>query len=352
MSLCLKTLNEKIAYIKKLFEDFKEIQIQSFSSPTKSYRNKAEFAIFHKDDDIFYAMFDGKKKYIIKDFEIANDKIKTAMPTVLNALNSNKKLKEKLFAIEFLSTKFDISVTLLYHKNIDLIKKELENFSLELKLKIIARSKGKKLVFNGEILKQELDIFEKKYYYLYSNECFIQANTFINEKMIEWILTELKTQDKKDLLELYCGYGNFTIPLSFVFDNILATEVSKKNIEFALENCKLNNTKNINFARLSSEELNKAINKERSFFRLKNVNLDDFSFSHILVDPPRAGLSKDVVNLVKKYENIIYVSCNPKSLKDNIKDIDTHELKKLAIFDQFANTEHIECIAILKKKGF
>lgn len=56
--------------------------------------------------------------------------------------------------------------------------------------------------------------------------------------------------------------------------------------------------------------------KEREFFRLKDIDLDNFNFSHILVDPPRAGLDKSVIDLIKNYENIIYISCNPISLKE------------------------------------
>ena len=342
-------LDEKSSYLKELFKDF-TFDFVSFASNTKSYRNKLELAIFHQDDEIHYAMFEGKKKYIVKECKIANEKIQDLMPLVLKALNSNKALKERLFGVEFLSTKLDMSLTLLYHKDIEQIKTELNKFSESLNLKLIARSRGKKLVFKDEILKQELEIYNKKYHYVYTNECFCQANTYINEKMIEWLLKELKDEKKRDLLELYCGYGNFTLPLSFIFERVVATELSKKNIEFALKNCELNGVKNIKFLRLSSEDFSKAIKKEREFFRLRDVNLDEFYFSHILLDPPRAGLSKEVETLAKNYENIIYISCNPQSLRQNLEHLKEYELKKLALFDQFVDTKHIECIAILKRK--
>ncbi|EAJ4451071.1 tRNA (uridine(54)-C5)-methyltransferase TrmA, partial [Campylobacter coli] len=183
----------------------------------------------------------------------------------------------------------------------------------------------------------------------FNNDCFIQPNTSINEKMITWVCENLKTQERKDLLELYCGYGNFTLALAIFFNNVLATEISKSNINFALLNCKINNISNIHFTRLSSEELSQALKKEREFFRLKDIDLDNFNFSHILVDPPRAGLDKSVIDLIKNYENIIYISCNPISLKENLKELAlTHKVEKFALFDQFVNTPHLECGVLLK----
>ena len=103
---------------------------------------------------------------------------------------------------------------------------------------------------------------------------------------------------------------------------------------------------------MDADELMSAFKKEREFNRLKNVNLDDFNFTHILVDPPRAGLSDSVMDFIKNYENIIYISCNPTTLKQNLTNLcKTHKVVKFAIFDQFANTNHIECGVLLKAKN-
>lgn len=343
--------DEKIAKNKALFFSLFSQEIQCFECDLKAYRTRAEFSIFHQDDEIFYAMFDGKKKYIVKNFDIADEKIQNLMPILLKALNQKKPLSYKLFGVEFLATKLEISVTLLYHRNVEEIKESLLELANALNIKLIARSRGKKLVFNGEELRQILNINNKNLYYEFNNDCFIQPNTFINEKMIEWVLKIIQNSQKRDLLELYCGYGNFTIALAREFNKILATEISKKNIEFALKNCQINNIDNINFTRLSSEELSMALKKTREFRRLKDVNLDDFNFSHVLVDPPRAGLDESVISLIKNYENIIYISCNPVTLKSNLEILcNTHKIINFAFFDQFVNTPHLECGVYLVKK--
>ena len=93
-----------------------------------------------------------------------------------------------------------------------------------------------------------------------------------------------------------------------------------------------------------------AFRGDREFNRLKGVELAGYNFSHVLVDPPRAGLSEEVTEFIKNYDNIIYISCNPATLRQNLKKLSiTHEIVKFAIFDQFVNTTHIECGVLLRK---
>ncbi|MBM0637063.1 tRNA (uridine(54)-C5)-methyltransferase TrmA [Campylobacter sp. VicNov18] len=346
------SLEEKASFIKEYFKEFYQKDFKLFSSKNKHYRTRAEFSFYHQNDDLFYAMFNpqNKKKIIVENLEFVDEKIYAFMPKLLKYLRQHPTLKEKLFAAEFLAAKKELSTSLLYHKNIENIQKDLELLSHDLRINLIARSKGKKLVFKTENLKQSLYIQNKEIFYEVNNDCFIQPNTAINEKMIDWVCEILHTQKRMDLLELYCGYGNFTLALAQFFNKILATEISKSSIHLALKNCLINNVSNIHFARLSSQELSSALKKEREFFRLKNISLDSFNFSHVLVDPPRVGLDKSVINLIKNYKNIIYISCNPITLKENIKELNlTHKISDFALFDQFVNTPHLECGVFLSK---
>ncbi|WP_270962620.1 tRNA (uridine(54)-C5)-methyltransferase TrmA [Campylobacter upsaliensis] len=342
---------QKILEAKELFKPFYKGEFELFSSPTSHFRTRVELSFFHSENgEIFYAMFDGRKKYIVENLDFVDEKICLLMPKLLKALNDDNTLKNKLFGVEFLASKKELSVTLLYHKDISTLKENLANLARNLNLNLIARSKGKKLVFGKENLRQVLDIKGEAIHYEFDNDCFIQPNTYINEKMIEWVLKQISTGEKNDLLELYCGYGNFTLALASSFKQILATELNKKNIAYALKNCTLNNVTNIHFARLSSEELSKALKKEREFFRLKGIDLDSFHFSHILLDPPRAGLEESVIELAQNYHHIIYISCNPTSLKENLTKLTkTHTITNFALFDQFALTPHLESGVILKK---
>jgi tRNA (uracil-5-)-methyltransferase len=108
--------------------------------------------------------------------------------------------------------------------------------------------------------------------------------------------------------------------------------------------------KNIKFIRLAAEEFVEARNGVREFRRLKqeNVNLEDYNFSTIFVDPPRAGLDDTTRVLCKEFNQIIYISCNPETLKRDLETLTkTHKIEKFAFFDQFAYSSHIESGVIL-----
>ncbi|WP_366807643.1 methyltransferase domain-containing protein [uncultured Campylobacter sp.] len=156
----------------------------------------------------------------------------------------------------------------------------------------------------------------------------------------------------RDLLELYCGHGNFTIPLAAKFNRVLASEISKSSIANARINCELNGVRNAQFVRLSADELMSAFARQREFERLKGIDIFSYDFSHVLIDPPRAGLEPSVIDFIKNFQNLIYISCNPQTLFENLRSLcATHEVRRFAIFDQFAHTAHIECGVLLRRRS-
>lgn len=142
----------------------------------------------------------------------------------------------------------------------------------------------------------------------------------------------------KDLLELYCGNGNFTLPLSTRFNRVLATELAKSSVYAAQWNIEQNHIDNIQVARLSAEDFTQAYNGEREFRRLQEANIDmsSYEFDTVFVDPPRAGIDGETLKLIQRFERIIYISCNPDTLHDNLKHsakpIKFHSLRCLTNF--------------------
>jgi tRNA (uracil-5-)-methyltransferase len=277
------------------------------------------------------------------------------MPALLEAINASEVLKHRLFAVEFLATTSDeCLITLIYHRKLE------EDWSVEcreletvLNAKIMGRSRKQKVVLSEEFVTEKLFVNGKDVYYRHYESGFTQPNPAVNVQMIEWAIKQAKkVESKGDFVESYCGLGNFTLPLSHYFDKVLATEISKRSIYAAKENCELNNVSNIEFVRLASEEMTQALNKEREFTRLKEVDLDAYDFSTVLVDPPRAGLDDDTIKLIQGMEHIIYISCNPETLaRDLVELTKTHEIDDTAIFDQFPHTHHVESgVFLIKKK--
>jgi tRNA (uracil-5-)-methyltransferase len=275
------------------------------------------------------------------------------MPKLLNELKALDILNYKLFTCEFLtSTTNDILVTLIYHKKLDESWiTEAKKIEEKLGIKIIGRSRKQKVILSSDVIDEQLIISNNTFNIKYQEGGFTQPNQKVNVQMIEWVLNNIDARD--DLCELYCGGGNFTLPLSKVYNNILATEISKTSIKSAKINCTLNNIENIKFIRMSSEEFVEARNGVRSFRRMEqeNVKLEDYNFSTIFVDPPRAGLDDTTRELSSNFDQIIYISCNPVTLKRDLDELlQTHEIRKFSFFDQFAYSNHIESGVILHKK--
>ena len=347
-------LNFKLDRIKKLFK-LKEVDV--ISSKPIHFRYRAEFRIYHdyEKKSISYAMFKKDKKGIlpVKECFIVCESIAQIMQPLLDIIQEVEILYHRLFTIEFLAGDNDeVLVTLIYHKKIDAQwEDEAKKVAKKLKIDIIGRSRKIKKTVTKDFVIRNLNIFGRTYTFKLYESSFSQPNNLVNIKMIEWVKRGIK-EVSGDLLELYCGHGNFTIALATNFRKILATEVSKSSIKAAKENRSLNNIKNISFIRLSAQELMQAISKQRVFKRV-DTDLDSYDISYVFVDPPRAGIDDLTLKFIQNYENIIYISCNPITLKRDLEVLKKRfKIEKFAIFDQFAYTHHIECGVFLKKTDF
>lgn len=342
-------LNKKVEDVKAKFIDIYIGEFEVITSPDSNFRARAEFKIWHDDDKTYYTMKskDNKQHIFLQECNMVINNISNIMFDVLDYIQSVEILNNRLFTIEYLSSiNNDTMITLIYHKKLDdEWIQEAKKFEEKFCLKIIGRSKNQKLILSNEYITEKLFVDNQDYYYTQYESSFTQPNPYVNTKMLQWACDNSKNNGR-DLLELYCGNGNFTMVLSKHFDKVLATEISKASIKSATKNMELNNITNINFARLSSEEFVEAINKVREFNRLKdsNIVLDDYDFSTVFVDPPRAGLDDTTRELVVKYDNILYISCNYDTLhRDLLHITKTHKIEKFAFFDQFAYTTHLEC---------
>ena len=350
-------LNFKIEREKQRFSNFTTMDFDIVRSAEKNFRNRAEFRIWWEKDAqnnllLSYAMNDFDKNVLkINSCQIVSPHIQDIMPKLLKLISKEKELAHGLFSIEFLgSNTKDLLVTLIYHRKLDESWNQLaKQLEIELNIKIIGRSRKSKVVLSEDLISESLDINNKNFKFEYQEGGFTQPNTNVNIQMIEWTLNNIQFSDK-DLCELYCGGGNFTIPLSTKFNKVLATEISKTSIKSAKKNCELNDIKNIEFIRMSAEEFTQGLQEVRTFTRLKDIDLKSYNFDTIFMDPPRAGLDDITRALAIDFEQIIYISCNPETLHRDLHElVKTHEIVSFALFDQFAYTNHIETGVILKR---
>lgn len=351
-------LDAKVARISAQFAEYNPPTLQVFASPEHNYRMRAEFRIWHIEDDLFYAMFerseDKQKKVIrVDEFPIADRSINLLMPKLLAGLKANPVLSARLFEVHFLATlSGEMLVSLLYHRKLEPDwEPAAQALSKALNIKLIGRSRGQKIVLCDEYVVEQLQVFDRTYTYKQIESSFTQPNAQVCQKMLEWACS-VAEHSEQDLLELYCGNGNFTLPLSTRFRRVLATELAKSSVYAAQWNIEQNQIENIQVARLSAEEFTQAYNGEREFRRLQEANIDlsSYDFDTVFVDPPRAGIDDDTLKLLQRFKHIIYISCNPDTLHDNLKTLcQSHKLTQFALFDQFPYTHHVESGVLLEK---
>ena len=353
-------LAEKQQKLTALLSPFDAPDLQVFASPTQHFRMRAEFRIWHEGDDFYHIMFDqqSKQRYRVDNFPIASELINRMMTALLPLLKQQTVLHHRLFQIDYLSTQSQqIIVSLLYHKVLgeewqtaaQTLRSQLQQQGFN--VQIVGRASKQKICLEQDYVDEILNVHGKDYIYRQVENSFTQPNATVNSKMLEWAV-DCTRNSHGDLLELYCGNGNFSIALAQNFRKVLATEIAKPSVAAAQFNIAANQINNLQIIRMSAEEFTQAMQGVREFNRLKGIDLKAYECNTIFVDPPRAGLDAETVKLVQQYERILYISCNPHTLCDNLKTLSqTHRIEKAALFDQFPYTEHMEAGVWLVRKG-
>lgn len=251
----------------------------------------------------------------------------------------------------------EIDECLLLNEKINLKIADLKNFNLNGISEIMIRCINNQIMINiiGEKIDSKLNDIECDSLYINSKyikgkeylideinnikysiypESFYQVN---KEGMINIYNKALDYAQNADrLIDLYCGIGTIGIWLNSKFNKVYGIEINASSIRNANINKELNNLDNITF-KLGDAKLIQ-----------NNIKESDL----IVVDPPRAGLSKNVISILNnsKVKKIIYISCNPKTLKRDIELMNNYELKDLSICNMFNRTSHVETVCVLERK--
>lgn len=347
-------LKHKLASVRGLFAPLYDGEIAVCRSPEQQFRSRAEFKIYHDDGAIWYAMnrLDRQGALRIEKCGIVSPQIASVMERLLGEI-TDLEMGHKLFGADFLASRGgEVCVSLLYHRALD---EEWQTKALTLQERlgvyVIGRSRKQKLVLSRDFITETLHISGRDYRYVHIENSFTQPNATVNEEMIEWSLEQLDGIGG-DLLELYCGAGNFTIPFAAKFDRVLATEISKASIHAAKQNMELNGVDNIDFVRLSAEEFTQALDRVRPFRRMEGIDLENYRLKTLFVDPPRSGLDEAACAFAARFDHLLYISCNPETLRRDLELLEqTHTVTAMAAFDQFPYTHHLEMGVKLTKKA-
>ncbi|OAT28473.1 tRNA (uracil54-C5-)-methyltransferase [Buttiauxella brennerae ATCC 51605] len=352
-------LAEKVARLQSMMAPFAAPAPEVFRSPVSHYRMRAEFRIWHDEDDLYHIMFDQETKQRIRvnTFPAASSLINALMPAMLDGVRDIPALRHKLFQIDYLTTMSNQAVvSMLYHRKLgeewqlhaEALRDNLraQGFNVHL----IGRATKTKIELDQDFIDERLTVAGKEMIYRQVENSFTQPNAAMNVHMLEWAL-DATQGSKGDLLELYCGNGNFSLALARNFNRVLATEIAKPSVAAAQYNIAANEIENVQIIRMAAEDFTQAMNGVREFNRLKGIDLKSYQCETIFVDPPRSGLDADTVKMVQAYPRILYISCNPQTLCENLETLsETHNVSRLALFDQFPYTHHMECGVWLTRK--
>ncbi|MCB1956462.1 MAG: tRNA (uridine(54)-C5)-methyltransferase TrmA [Rhodocyclaceae bacterium] len=348
-------LAAKLARYRSEFAPLGLPEPEVFESPRLGYRMRAEFRLWHVEGQAHYAMFDPadpKKPILIDAFPPAHARIGETMMPLLARINASPDLRRKIFQIEFLATlSGELMTSLVYHRTLDAAwEAEARSLAADLGILVIGRSRGQKCVLERDWLQEAFELDGRQLRYKQVEGSFTQPNGEVNRHMLRWARRQAASLGG-DLLELYCGNGNFTVALAPLFGKVLATEMSKTSVHAAHDNLAANGVRNVAMVRMASAEISDALAGGREYRRMREVDLPDYHFSTLFVDPPRAGLDDATVALAGRFDHILYISCNPETLRANVETLSaTHRIATAAAFDQFPYTHHLECGMLLVRR--
>lgn len=169
---------------------------------------------------------------------------------------------------------------------------------------------------------------------------FIQVNTTINQKMIAQALQWLAVENKDEVLDLFCGLGNFSLPLALQAHSVVGIEGVESMVARATENARINKLDNVHFyhANLELDPRQTAWGKR--------------DYDKILLDPSRAGAFEVMRHVAQSTaKRVVYVSCNPVTLARDTQILldGGYKLAKLGMLDMFPHTGHLESMALFVK---
>ena len=194
---------------------------------------------------------------------------------------------------------------------------------------------------------------------------FFQTNILAIEKLYTEALSLIKDLDGKTVFDLYCGTGTIAHIMSLRAKKVIGVEIVKEAVEAAKENARLNGIDNCEFI----QDFQHITFNKLAIINARLNGIDNCEFIEgdvlevldyiqdipdvIVLDPPRAGVHNKALEKILNYrvKQIVYISCNPKTLVENLGLMQNHgyEVKSVKAFDNFPYTRHVECVTLMSR---
>jgi 23S rRNA (uracil1939-C5)-methyltransferase len=169
---------------------------------------------------------------------------------------------------------------------------------------------------------------------------FFQVNTLQAERLYKKVIEFARFTGNERVIDAYSGIGSIAISISDKVNKVFGVEIVKSAVNDAKRNARLNGVKNALF---ELGNIDKVLEKWKGF-----------NFDAIIVDPPRKGCSKELLNTIvkMKFPKVIYISCNPATLARDLEYLleNNYSINRIAPVDMFPQTSHVESITLLSLK--
>ena len=189
----------------------------------------------------------------------------------------------------------------------------------------------------GDLLSYHLPDYDLRFEF-HPND-FTQVNPAMNQSMVRQALAWLAVKSEDKVLDLFCGLGNFTLPLARSAKVVTGVEGSVGMVERGYHNARLNHIKNVEF--LAADLHLPLIHYEKQAWVT--------GYDKVLLDPPRSG-AEEFVKAIHLFQppRLVYVSCNPATLaRDAGLLVERgYKLQKVGVLDMFPHTTHVESMAL------
>ncbi len=319
--------------------------LEPLTGPEWGYRHKARLAVKHviKKEKTLVGFREKRSPFVadIEQCEVLHPAIGKELK-LLQSLVSSLSIYDQIPQIEVAVTDKQTALVLRHlqpFSETDLAA--LTKFESDTHFKLYLQPGGYDSVNllnknNNESLSYSLPDYDLTLQFLPTD--FTQINIEINQKMIARALQFLELSEDDEVLDLFCGLGNFTLPIATKAKRVIGVEGDKGLIDRANKNAAFNSIENVEFyvADLSVDEFHYPFMRE--------------SVNKILLDPARTGAKEILAALnLKDVERVVYVSCNPATLARDAGILVNEKgftMTHAGVMDMFPHTAHVESIAV------
>jgi len=250
--------------------------------------------------------------------------------------------KMSLGHIEMVEADNTVAVLLRHLKPLSAKDKQLIiDFSISQDIQFYAQSSPTEVQCLTNDSRLRYSLTQQDCHYNFNINDFLQVNAEVNEKMVAQAIDWLALKASDRVLDLFCGLGNFSLPIAKLTRQVVAVEGVQKMVDRGTDNALQAGLSNVQFYQADLSDLNSL-----------QADWAQGSYQKVLLDPARAGAAECMSFIINKQPtHIVYVSCDPVTLARDSEQLlnGGYQLSKLGLIDMFPQTAHMESMALFTK---